>query len=214
MSIFFRKQSVQLNLQQDTWLGQCQGQGKIWYCSYLNRTSLLIPFVKLNDFFSYISSPRDSDDGGQWKGQPTRMKSYWQPSWVLPLSWKGETCHPSQPPIDFFTPSRCFYISLQLSQIKRKLFQGYDRVEIDVSYHPGLRNIKIRQKWSIFFQNYLKILHLLKERLWTLICFTYSSIYSFSPGGKNHVFFSLLRRKKLLTSSLPNVSLHWQGTLL
>lgn len=75
-------------------------------------------FVKLNHF-SNTSSPRDSDDGGQLKRQAYRDE-------ILLTAIVSECCHPSQPLRDVYTPSRCFYISPQLSQTKRKLFQGYD----------------------------------------------------------------------------------------
>lgn len=116
---------IQMNLWQATWLGQLQAQGKIWYHSYLTSFLILL-WSWMTPFHTPVSLGTQMMVGNE-KGSPqgwNLTNSHHQ--WTLPLSWKEETCHLSQPLRDFCTPSMCFYSSPQLSQTKSKLFQGYE----------------------------------------------------------------------------------------
>ena len=104
-----RCRDTRLNLWEATRLGQRQGQGEIWYPSYWTQSSFpTLLWSCIGSFHAPVLLGSQAVVGNE-KGNPQGWNltgSHCR--WKLPVSWKGESCHHSQPLRDFSPPQGAF----------------------------------------------------------------------------------------------------------
>lgn len=167
--------------------------------------------MKLNHLPLHTSSPRDSDRGGQSKEQPTVMKFYWQSSTA-----KVGPFMKSETPPSFPDPEGLLHSLKALLKLLRsfKLKGNLSKWGLMCLITLGSGILKYGKKRKHFPSKLLKNITSSKSKAVGSHLF-YLLIHLQLFLRRNQWSFSrLLRRKKTVTHSLPNVTLHWQGTLL